>query len=348
MKKLNLKKILSLSAAMALTLSLAACSAAPSGGDAASPSPSQNGGAQGQDGGAGYKIAVGQQRDHASMDEIREAVEAELDAKAAELGVSVTYQDFSGQNDPTLLSQIGAQVVADGYDAIIPIGTLAAQQMVVAAEKTKTPVVYAAVSDPETGGLTGIDYVTGTSDALNTPFILDMMLALNPDVKTVGLLYSNSQDNSVVPIADAKEYLDSKNISYVEKTGNTNDEVIAAVNSMLDQVDAVFTPTDNVVMAAELAIAPILAGAGVPHYTGADSFVRNGAFATSGVNYGDLGAYTADMTLDILQTGAVPEYHVMDGGIITVNTETAAALGADYSVFSTLAGQVVEVQTTEE
>ena len=89
-------------------------------------------------------------------------------------------------------------------------------------------------------------------------------------------------------------------------------------------------------------------GAGVPHYTGADSFVRNGAFATSGVNYGDLGAYTADMTLDILQTGAVPEYHVMDGGIITVNTETAAVLGADYSVFSTLAGQVVEVQTTEE
>lgn len=347
MKKLNLKKILSLSAAMALTLSLAACSAAPSGGDAASPSPSQNGGAQGQDGGAGYKIAVVQQLDHASMDEIREAVEAELDAKAAELGVSVTYQDFSGQNDPTLLSQIGAQVVADGYDAIIPIGTLAAQQMVVAAEKTKTPVVYAAVSDPETGGLTGIDYVTGTSDALNTPFILDMMLTANPDVKTVGLLYSNSEPNSATPIADAKAYLESKGIAYVEKTGNTTDEILSAANALVGQVDAVFTPTDNVVMGAAGAVAEILNEAGIPHYTGADSFVKAGSFATCGVNYTELGAYTADMAADILEGGEIPAYHVMDGGIITVNREAAEKVGIDANVFSSMAGQVVEVETEQ-
>ena len=66
-------------------------------------------------------------------------------------------------------------------------------------------------------------------------------------------------------------------------------------------------------------------------------------FATCGVNYTELGTYTADMALDILETGTVPAYHVMDGGIITVNTETAAALGIDYSAFNDLAGQVVEV-----
>ena len=86
----------------------------------------------------------------------------------------------------------------------------------------------------------------------------------------------------------------------------------------------------------------------VPHYTGADSFVRNGAFTTCGVNYTELGTYTADMALDVLQTGSVPEFHVMDGGIITVNTETAAALGIDYSVFSTMASTVSEVVTTED
>ena len=139
----------------------------------------------------------------------------------------------------------------------------------------------------------------------------------------------------------------AKGIAYVEKTGNTNDEIMTAASSMVGQVDAVFTPTDNVVMAAAAAVSETLTKGGIPFYTGADSFVTAGAFATCGVNYTELGTYTADMALDILETGVVPAYHVMDGGIITVNTETAAALGIDYSAFNDLAGQVVEVTTAE-
>ena len=101
-------------------------------------------------------------------------------------------------------------------------------------------------------------------------------------------------------------------------------------------------------MAAASAVSETLTAAGIPFYTGADSFVTAGAFTTCGVNYTDLGTYTADMALDILESGAVPEYHVMDGGIITVNTETAAALGIDYSAFSEMASQVVEVTTSAE
>ena len=293
-----------------------------------------------------YKIAIVQQLDHASLDEIRVAIEAELDAKAAEKGITIEYKDFNGQNDATTLNQIGTQVVSDGYDAIIPIATLAAQCMTTAAESTKTPVIYAAISDPAAADLTDIDYVTGTSDALNTQSIMDMMFAAQPDIQTVGLLYSNSEANSTTPIAEAKAYLDSKGIAY-EKTGNTNDEIMTAASSMVGQVDAVFTPTDNVVMAAAAAVSETLTKGGIPFYTGADSFVTAGAFATCGVNYTDLGTYTADMALDILETGTVPAYHVMDGGIITVNTETADALGIDYSAFNDLAGQVVEVTTAE-
>ncbi|MBQ9169006.1 MAG: ABC transporter substrate-binding protein [Oscillospiraceae bacterium] len=292
------------------------------------------------------KIAIVQQLDHASLDEIRVAIEAELDAKAKELGMKIEYKEFNGQNDATALNQIGAQVVSDGYDAIIPIATLAAQCMVTAAEGKDIPIVYAAISDPEAAGLTGYANVTGTSDALNTAFILDMMLAVNPDVKTVGLLYSNSEPNSEAPIAQAKEYLDSKGIAYLEKTGNTTDEVISAASSLVGRVDAVFTPTDNVIMAAEAAVAEILNEAGIPHYTGADSFVAAGAFATCGVNYTELGTYTADVALDILQGGEVPEYHVMDGGIIAVNTDTAALLNLEYAVFNDMANTVKEMTTT--
>ena len=294
-----------------------------------------------------FNVAIVQQLDHASLDEIRTAIVAQLQAQAEEKGVKVNIQEFNGQNDATVLNQIGAQVVGDGVDLIIPIATLAAQCMVTAADGTDIPIVYAAISDPEAAGLTGLSNVTGTSDALNTAFILDMMLAANPDIKTVGLLYSNSEANSTTPIAEAKAYLKEKQIDFVEKTGNTSGEIVEAAASMVGRVDAVFTPTDNVVMAAEVTVAETLNEAGIPHYTGADSFVAAGAFATCGVNYTELGTYTADMAMDILLGGAVPEFHVMDGGIITVNTETAATLGIDYSAFASMANTVVEVKTGE-
>lgn len=294
-----------------------------------------------------FNVAIVQQLDHASLDEIRTAIVAQLQAQAEEKGVKINIQEFNGQNDATVLNQIGAQVVGDGVDLIIPIATVAAQCMVTAADGTDIPIVYAAISDPEAAGLTGLSNVTGTSDALNTAFILDMMLAANPDIKTVGLLYSNSEANSATPIAEAKAYLQEKQIDFVEKTGNTSGEIVEAAASMVGRVDAVFTPTDNAVMAAEVTVAETLNEAGIPHYTGADSFVAAGAFATCGVNYTELGTYTADMAMDILLGGAVPEFHVMDGGIITVNTETAATLGIDYSAFASMANTVVEVKTGE-
>lgn len=348
-----MKKVISVISSLILSASLlAGCGASSAPAPTAAPAATtaaavETQAPETQAPAASYSVAIVQQLDHSSLDEIRTAVAAELKAKADAAGIELTISEYNGQNDPTMLGQIGAQVMGDKVDMIIPIATLAAQAMVTAAEGTDTSIVYAAISDPVSAGLTGLDKVTGTSDALNTPFILDMMLAANPDIKTVGLLYSNSEANSTMPIAEAKEYLDGKGIAYIEKTGNSTDEIIAATNSLVGRVDAVFTPTDNVVMAAEVAVAEILNEAGIPHYTGADSFVQAGGFATCGVNYTELGAYTADMAFDILTGGAVPEFHVMDGGIITVNTDTAKALGLDYSVFSTMANTVVEV-TTEQ
>ena len=238
-----MKKFVAVMTAAAMLTSLSACGASASTASSAAESTASSAAADSTTGSAAdattYKVAIVQQLDHASLDEIRTAIEAELDAKAAEKGITIEYKDFNGQNDATTLNQIGTQVVADGYDAIIPIATLAAQCMATACESTKTPVIYAAISDPAAADLTDIDYVTGTSDALNTQSIMDMMFAAQPDIQTVGLLYSNSEANSTTPIAEAKAYLDAKGIAYVEKTGNTNDEIMTAASSMVGQVDAV-------------------------------------------------------------------------------------------------------------
>lgn len=351
------KKVLALVLGMSMLASMTACQNSKTEGTASDQDSQAIDMLEKQDGkteesasGETFKIAIVKQMDHASLDEIANAVAAEFDAIAQEKGVTIDYEIYSGQGEQTTLKQIGDQAIADDVDAIVPIATLAAQVMTVCAEDTQTPVVYAAISDPEAAELTGIDYVTGTSDALNTDFIMDMMLAQNPDVQKVGLLYSLSEANSTKPIADAKAYLDAKGIEYTEQTAATNDEVIAAASSLAaEKVDAIFTPTDNVIMAAELAIYEDLADAGIPHYTGADSFVRNGAFTTCGVNYTDLGTKTADLAYSAVTEGMadLEDYYLMDGGIITVNTETAEKLGVDYSVFADM-GEIVEVTTTEE
>ena len=348
--KNTMKKLTALAAASALTLSLAAC-----GGGTATNTQSSNestaptGGVT-ETSASAIRVAVVKQMDHASLDEIANAITARLDEIAAETGTPIEYEVYSGQNDQTVLRQLGDQAIADGVSVLIPIATTAAQVMTVCAEETQTPVVFAAISDPAAADLTGFDYVTGTSDALDTNLIMDMIFAQTPEAAKIGLLYSLSEPNSATPIADAKAYLDAKGVSYVEATANTNDEVIAAASSLIaDGVDAIFTPTDNIIMSAELAIYEDLIEAGIPHFTGADSFVRNGAYATCGVNYTDLGAQTADLAYQAVMEGMsdMEDFYQVAGGIITVNTETAEALGLDYSVFESM-GEVVPVTTTLE
>ena len=336
-EKMIMKKFIAIILSLALALSMTACGAkeaAPAETNAAEATAKTE-----------FKVAIIQQLDHSSLDEIREAIKAQLNALAEPTNCTITIEEYNGQNDTSMLTQIATQVVADDVDMIIPIATLAAQYAVLATEGTDIPVVYAAISDPVGAGLTGIPTVTGVSDALNTPFILDMMLAAQPDVKTVGLLYSTSEVNSEAPIAEAKAYLDAKGIAYLEKTGTTSGEIVEAAASLVGRVEAVFTPTDNVVMAAEASVAELLNANGIAHYTGADSFVQSGAFTTCGVNYTELGTKAADIAFDILMGGEIGEFVVMDGGIITVNTDTAAAIGVDYEVFNTMANTVNAITT---
>lgn len=306
-----------------------------------------------------YKVGIVQYVDDASLNQIEAAIEAELDAKGAELGVTFDYADytFNGQADSTTLNQIATELVADEVDVIVPIATPTAMIMQNATEDNQIPVVFSAVSDPESAGLVASNdapgaNITGTSDALDTNAIFDLMFAADADIKSVGLLYNKSEDASKKPIEEAKAYLEEKGVEVVEKTGTTNDEISNAADALVAAgVDAVFTPTDNTVMTAELAIYEKFIEAGIPHYTGADSFALNGAFLGYGVNYEELGTATADMVVDILVNGKNPAetpVQTLSNGIATVNIETAEAIGLEYSVFADMCESVVETKTAEE
>lgn len=368
------RKAVSLIMAMTMALSLTACGGSSGGNTTVLKNPAQpetqaaadtkaaDENVQPQGGSSDakeYKVGIVQYVDDASLNQIRKAIEDELTAKGSELGVTFNFADYThnGQADATVLNQIATDLVADQVDVIIPIATPAAMIMQNATEDNKIPVVFSAVSDPEGAGLVSSNdapgaNITGTSDAIDTEAIMNLIMAANPDAKKIGLLYDKSQAGSIQSIADAKAYCDAKGLTYVEKTGTTSAEVQAAADALVaEQVDAVFTPQDNTIMTAELAIFEKFTDAKIPHYTGADSFALNGAFCGYGVNYENLGTVTADMAIDILVNGAdvsTMAVKTLSDGIITINTETAAAIGIDYSVFEGMGSKIVEITTAKE
>lgn len=302
-----------------------------------------------------YTVGICNYVDDASLNQIAENLQARIAEAEAENGVKfkVLYDNCNG--DSTLLSQIIANFTADGVDLMVGIATPVAVAMQAATEDSKIPVVFAAVSDP-----VGVELVssleapganvTGTSDYLDTNAVMELVFALNPQTKKIGLLYDMGQDSSTAPIAAAKEYLGKKNIEFVERTGTTVDEISLAVDALIkDGVDAVFTPTDNTVMKSELAIYEKLEQAKIPHFTGADSFALNGAFLGYGVDYINLGRETADMVIEILinkKDPATLAVRTFDNGTATVNSEVCEKLGYSYDeVSKTLAPYCTAVKS---
>ena len=304
-----------------------------------------------------FKVGIVNYVDHASLNQIVESVENRLDALGKEKGVTFDYADYyaNAQADQSNLNQIGADLVADGVDVIVAVATPTAATMLAAVEDTEIPVVYSAVTDPVSAGFDGEQNMTGTSDALNTDAIMNLIVAANPGIDTIGLLYDLSQDSSTQAIADAKAYCDKNGIQYIEKNGTTTAEVQMAAEALVAAgVKAVFTPTDNTIMTAELSIYETFIEAGVQHYTGADSFALNGALVGYGVDYVQLGEATADMVEQLLcegKTTADLPYQTFDNGIVTINTETAEALGLELDAlkeaFKPYCTEIVEATTAE-
>lgn len=370
---MKLRNVFAMITAAAMTLSLAACSgqstasstssaSSDSSSSAASESSasSENSTASEESSGASYTIGICNYVDDASLNQIVENINARLAEIESEQGITINVKYDNCNADANVMNQIIANFAADNVDLMVGVATPVAMAMQSATEDSKTPVVFAAVSDPVGAGLVASleepgSNVTGSSDNLDTNSVMNLIFAQNPDAKKIGLLYDVGQDSSTAAIEHAKVYLDDKGVEYVERTATTAEEVALAAQALVsDGVDAVFTPTDNTIMKAELAIYETFADAGIPHYTGADSFALNGAFLGYGVDYANLGRETADMIASILTEGKDPATTpviTFDNGTATVNTEICEKLGFDFDTvseaFAPYCTRVEEITTAE-
>ena len=307
-----------------------------------------------------FKVGICNFVDDASLNQIIANIRERLGEIEQEKGVTFEIAEDNCNLDTSVMQQIVANFIADEVDLMVGVATPVAIGMQGMTADNGIPVVFAAVSDPVGAQLVeslekpGAN-ITGTSDYLDTAAVLNLIFAANPDAKKVALLYNPSEDASAAPIAEAKEILTAKGVEVKEYTGANVTEVMQAAEAIVsDGMDAVFTPTDNTIMAAELSIYETLAEAKIPHYTGADSFALNGAFLGYGVDYANLGRVTGDMIAAILVDGADPAatpVQTFDNGTATVNTETCEAIGFDFEAIKEAFGpyctKVQEITTAE-
>lgn len=280
-----MKKLTALVLAMVMALSLTAC-----------------GGASSEESNEKIKIGILQQLEHPSLDEAREGfVQALADSGYVD-GDNIVIDYQNAQSDQSNLSNMADRLVNENSDLILAIATGAAQT--VAGKTSDIPVLVTAVTDPvDAGVVNSMDNpgtnVSGTSDASPMKEQLELLLQLK-EIKTVGLLYTSSEDNSVLQIKQVKDILDTMGVEYVERTVTNSNDVQQVVQSLVGKCDGIYIPTDNVLASSMALVADITWPAGIPVVAGAESMVTDGGLATLGLSYYNLGYQTGEMAVRVL------------------------------------------------
>ena len=284
-----------------------------------------------------FRIGISQFITHQSLDATREGFVDELAKQGYVEGENIEIDLQNAQGEQRNLKTISQQL-AESSDVVLAIATPSAQSL--ANTTQTTPVVFSAVTDPVSAKLVESrehpgGNVTGTSDqssdAISTQ--INLIKKVLPKAKTIGILYTQSEPNSVVQKDEAKRLLEEKGFTVVEKTILDSNNVKAAAESLMTEVDMVFVPTDNIISSTMETVKQVSIKHKVPVFGGSTEMVAVGGLYNYGTNYEELGRQTARMLVRVLK-GEKPEniaVELPEKLELHTNQEMADALGIDIS-----------------
>ena len=284
-----------------------------------------------------FRIGISQFITHQSLDATREGFVDELAKQGYVEGENIEIDLQNAQGEQRNLKTISQQL-AESSDVVLAIATPSAQSL--ANTTQTTPVIFSAVTDPVSAKLVESrehpgGNVTGTSDqssdAISTQ--INLIKKVLPKAKTIGILYTQSEPNSVVQKDEAKRLLEEKGFTVVEKTILDSNNVKAAAESLMAEVDMVFVPTDNIISSTMETVKQVSIKHKVPVFGGSTEMIAVGGLYNYGTNYEELGRQTARMLIRVLK-GEKPEniaVELPEKLELHTNKEMADALGIDIS-----------------
>lgn len=297
---------------------------------------------------ASYKIGIQQFAEHGSLDNCREGFLEGLEEEGIMEGDNLKVEVKNAMADTATNAQIADSFVSDNMDLICAIATPSAQSAYNAAMDKDIPVVYTAVTDPVAAELADKDgnpvgNVTGTSDTLPVEEQLKMIREMMPDAKTIGILYTTSEANSVSAIATYESLVDKYGFTLETKGISQTSEIALATDDLLTKVDCITNLTDNTVVASLPTILEKANEKGIPVFGSEIEQVKIGCLAAEGIDYIQLGKQTGKIAAQILKgekkASEIP-YEIISEPGFYVNTKVAENLGIE--VPSDLADSAVE------
>lgn len=281
-----MKKIIALLLALVLVLSFAGCS-----GKKDAETAKQ------------LKIGVIQYMSHPSLDNCYNGIKSALEA--SELDYTVDFQIGSSNSADSDCTNFAKNMVAENCDIIIAIATPAAKAAFAATDDTDIPVIFCAVSDPVAAGLVESNEkpgypCTGTSDVLDLDAQVELIQAFQPDVKSIGILYTSSEDNSVSNLKTFKEICKAKNIEVVASAVQNASDIPTAAEDLASKVDCINNFTDNNVVNNLSVVLSAADKYNIPVYGSEEEQVKNGCLASVSIDYVALGKVTGEMAVEAL------------------------------------------------
>lgn len=283
--------------------------------------------------GDAFVIGISQLAEHPALDAARQGFEDGL----KEAGVNATIEYKNAQGEVPTAALIAEGFVADDVDLIYAIATPAAQSA--AQVSAEIPILFSAVTDAVQANLVATDEapggnVTGTSDAADIDRQIALFKELNPEIKTIGILFNTSEVNSEIQVNQVKEIAPKYGIEVIEVGINSVHDISQAMETLVTQIEGFYIPSDNLLASSISIVADILKDNKIPSVSAEASQLEGGTLLTEGLSYYELGKQTAEMAKKILVDGVSPaeipvEYAKVK--VMTVNKNTAEVLGIDIN-----------------
>jgi putative ABC transport system substrate-binding protein len=279
-----------------------------------------------------YQIGISQVVTHPALDATRQGIIDGLTDKGYVEGEDVEYDYQNSEGDSSLFGSIAQKFVTDEVDLIVAIATPNAQAAISAAKGTNIPVVFSAITDPVGSGMVTSweshpnDNVSGISDMIVVEDDVNLILEILPATAKIGTLYSAGEDNSVFLVQKLNEACDALGIEVVERTVSTSADILAAAQSLVGQVDAIWVGTDNTVVSGLEALIGVCEENDIPLFPADDPSIERGGIACYGFDYYDIGIQTGWMIARILDgDGTANNVPVEKGQIINLSLNIGAA-----------------------
>ena len=305
--------------------------------------------------GASYTIGIGQFAAHGALDNCREGFLQGLAEEGIVEGQNLTVLYENAQADGGIASQIVTNFVSQKVDLICGIATPMAQSAYGVGKKNDIPVIYTAVTDPIAAELANADgtpvgEVTGTSDKLPVTEQLAMIREILPDAKTIGIMYTTSEVNSLSAIEEYKIAAPEYGFEIVETGISTTADVPLAADSLLSKVDCVTNLTDNTVVASLPMILDKANKLNVPVFGSEIEQVKIGCLAAMGLDYIDLGKQTGKMAAAVLKgekKASEMDFEVIEEAAFYGNEKVAENLGITFPEDLTSSAKELFTEITE-